>query len=55
MRTIADKLNDAYAKYYSPTEHVVINEISVMFKGLFLFKPYISKKQTVCDKNLQII
>jgi hypothetical protein len=33
IRTIFDKLNDAYAKYYSPTEHLTIDEIIVLFKG----------------------
>jgi predicted nucleotidyltransferase len=32
MRTIFEKLNDAYAKYYSPTEHLAIEAI-VLFKG----------------------
>jgi hypothetical protein len=38
MRTIFDKLNDAYAKYYSPPEHLAIDEIIVMFKGRVVFK-----------------
>jgi hypothetical protein len=32
MRTIFGKLNDAYAKYYSPTEHLAIDEVIVLFK-----------------------
>jgi hypothetical protein len=32
IRTIFDKLNDAFAKYYSPTEHSVTDEIIVLFK-----------------------
>jgi len=27
MRTIFDKLNDLYAKYYSPTEHLAVDKI----------------------------
>jgi hypothetical protein len=27
------KLNDAYAKYYSPTEHLANGQIIVLFKG----------------------
>jgi hypothetical protein len=27
--TICDKLNDAYAKYYSPNEQLAVNEINV--------------------------
>jgi hypothetical protein len=44
MRTIFDKLNDAYAKYYSPTEHLAIDEIIVLFKGRIVFNQYIPKK-----------
>jgi hypothetical protein len=29
MRTIFEKLNDAYAKYYSPTEHLEMDEVIV--------------------------
>jgi hypothetical protein len=38
MRTIFDKLNDSYAKYYSPNEHLAIDEITVIFKGSIIFK-----------------
>jgi hypothetical protein len=44
MRTIFDKLNEAYAKYYSPTEHLEIDEIIVLFKGRVVFKQYTPKK-----------
>jgi hypothetical protein len=44
MRTIFDKLNDAYAKYYSPTENIAIDEITVLFKGRVVFKQYIPQK-----------
>jgi hypothetical protein len=44
MRTIFDKLNDAYTKYYSPTEHLATDEIIVLFKGRVVFKQYIPKK-----------
>jgi hypothetical protein len=37
-------LNDAYAKYYSPTEHLTVDEIIVLFKGRVVFKQYILKK-----------
>jgi hypothetical protein len=43
-RTVFDKLSDAYAKYYSPTEHLAIDKIIVMFKGRVVFKQYIPKK-----------
>jgi hypothetical protein len=44
MRTIFDMLNDVYAKYYSPTEHLAVDEIIVLFKGRVVFKQYILKK-----------
>jgi hypothetical protein len=44
MRTIFNELSDAYAKYYSPTEHLAIDEIFVLFKGRVVFKQYIPKK-----------
>jgi hypothetical protein len=43
MRNIFDKLN-AYAKYYSPTEHLAVDKIIVLFKGRVIFKQYIPKK-----------
>jgi hypothetical protein len=45
MRTVFDKLNDAYAKYYSPAEHLAVNEITVLFKGRVVFKQYIPKNK----------
>lgn len=44
MRAIFDKLNNSYAKYYSLTEHLVVDEIIVLFKGRVIFKRYIPKK-----------
>jgi hypothetical protein len=44
MRTIFDMLNDSYAKYYSPTEHLAVDEIIVLFKGRVVFKQCILKK-----------
>jgi hypothetical protein len=44
MRTIFDKLSDSYAKYYSPTEHLAIDEIIVLYKDRITFKQYIPKK-----------
>jgi hypothetical protein len=30
MRNISDKLHDAHAKYYGPTEHLAIDEVTVL-------------------------
>jgi hypothetical protein len=44
LGTIFDKLSDSYAKYYSPTEHLEVDEIIVIFRGRIIFKQYIPKK-----------
>jgi hypothetical protein len=36
-------LNDSYAKFYSPSEHLPVGA-SVLFKGTVIFKQYIPKK-----------
>jgi hypothetical protein len=42
--TVFEKPNDAYAKSYSPTEHLAINEITVLSKGSEVIKQYIPQK-----------
>jgi hypothetical protein len=37
--TMFDKLNDVYAKYYSPTEHLVVNEVIMLFMGRVIYIP----------------
>jgi 5-methylcytosine-specific restriction endonuclease McrBC regulatory subunit McrC len=49
MRTIFDMLNDAYAKYYSPTEYLAIDEIIVLFKGRVVFKQYIQRNTNALE------
>jgi hypothetical protein len=44
MRIIFDKLSNSYAKYYSPTEQLAVDEITVLFKGRVIFKQYILNK-----------
>jgi hypothetical protein len=44
MRNILDKLSDLYGKYYSPTEHLAVDEIIALFKDREIFKQYIPKK-----------
>jgi hypothetical protein len=44
MRTIFDMLNDAYVKYYNPTEHLAVDKITALFKGRVDFKQHIPKK-----------
>jgi hypothetical protein len=44
MRTVFDQLTDPYAKFYSPSEHLAVDEIFVHFKQRVIFKQYIPKK-----------
>jgi hypothetical protein len=44
MRTFFDMISDAYAKYYSPIEHLAVDEIIILFKGKVVFRQYIPKK-----------
>jgi len=59
MRAIFDKFNNSYAKYYSPTNHLAVDDIIVLFKGTVFFKQYIPKQHKqlgiklykVCDSK----
>jgi hypothetical protein len=44
MITIVNKLSDSYSKYYSPTEHLAVDKIAVLFKGRVVFKQFIPKE-----------
>jgi len=33
-----DQLSDAYAKFYSLSEHLAVDEVSVLFKGWVIFR-----------------
>jgi hypothetical protein len=44
MRVVFDKHSDAYAKHYSPTGHLAVSEVIVIFKGMLIFKQCIPKK-----------
>jgi hypothetical protein len=37
-------INNAYAKFYNPSEHLAVDEIIVLFKGRVVFRQYIPKK-----------
>jgi len=45
LRTVFDKLNKTYAKFYNPSEHLAVNEIIVKFKGRVIFRQYILEKK----------
>jgi hypothetical protein len=37
-------LNNTYAKFYNPSEHLAVDEIIVLFKGRVVFRQNIPKK-----------
>ena len=45
LRTVFDKLKEAYAKFYNPSEHLAVDEVIVKFKGRVIFRQYIPKKR----------
>ncbi|KAG8233829.1 hypothetical protein J437_LFUL008051 [Ladona fulva] len=44
IRALFDMLNDSYAKFYFPSEHLAVDEVIVLFKGRVVFRQYIPKK-----------
>jgi hypothetical protein len=42
-------LNDTYAKFYRPSEHLAVDEVIMLFKGRVIFKQYIPKKHKCFD------
>jgi hypothetical protein len=38
ITTLFDHLNNIYAKFYSLSEHLVVDEVSVFFTGRTIFK-----------------
>jgi len=45
LRTVFDKLNEAYAKFYNPLEHLAVDEVTVKFRGRVIFRQYIPQKR----------
>ena len=44
LRTVFDKLNEAYAKFCNPSDHLAVDVVIVKFKGRVIFRQYIPKK-----------
>ena len=59
IRNLFDILNDKISKFYSPSEHLAVDEVIVNFKGRVIFRQYIPKKHKrfrikiykLCDKT----
>ena len=45
LRTVFDTPNKGYAKFYNPSEQLVVDEVIVKFKGRVIFRQYIPKKR----------
>jgi len=44
IRTIFDTLNQAYPKFYNPSEHLAVDEVIVKFQGRVIFRQYKKRK-----------
>jgi len=44
MRNIFEILNEKFSKFYSPSEHLAVDEVIVKFKGRVIFRQYRPKK-----------
>jgi hypothetical protein len=59
IRTVFDTLNQAYPKFYNPSEHLAVDEVVVKFQGRVIFRQYIPKKRNhfgikiykLCDES----
>jgi len=45
MQTVFDTLNQAYPKFYNPSEHLAVDKEIVKFQGRVIFRQYIPKKR----------
>jgi len=62
LRNLCEILNKAFSKFYSPSEHLAVDEVIVLFKGRVIFPQYIHKKQEgvgikiykTCDQTRKI-
>ena len=54
LRTVFDKLNEAYAKFYNPSAHLAVDEVIVKFKG-YLQTVHSKEKKMFQHQNLQTL
>jgi len=45
LRIAFDALNDNYAKFYNPSENLVVENVTVKYRGRVNFRHYIPKKR----------
>ena len=44
MRNLFEILNEKFSKFCSPSEHLAVDEVIVLYKGKVIFRQYIPKK-----------
>jgi len=44
MRNLFQILKEKFSKFYSPSEHLAVDEVIVKFKGRVIFRQYIPNK-----------
>jgi hypothetical protein len=44
MRTFFDQFSGNYAKFDTPSEHLVVVEVVMLFKGKVIFKPAVGNE-----------
>jgi hypothetical protein len=54
-RTIFDKINNLCAKYYSPTEHLAVDEIMLLIKDNHLQNIYTKETHIISEENLKSV
>ena len=47
LKTVSDKLNETYTKFYNPSEHLAVDKVIVKFKGRVIFRQYLPKKENI--------
>jgi hypothetical protein len=52
--TVFDTLNEAYAKFCNPSEHLAVDQVIVKFRGRVIFRQYVPKKR-FRHQNLQTL
>ena len=60
MQNLFEILNKPFSKFYSPSEHLAVDEVIVLFKGRVILPQYISKKHEgfgitiykICDQTV---
>jgi hypothetical protein len=49
IRGLSETLTANFSKFYNPSKHLAVDEVTVKFKGRVIFKQYIPKKRKCFD------